>query len=119
MAPGGNGAASARQGAGMIAAEPVDWKELYLGVVQNRPFLGYTGERKPPAFEARFRSRRWPVREAVSLPRSSVLQLNGSQAQQRQPVRMALAGHQFPRAFAGALGNPAAHEAAMVQEELQ
>jgi hypothetical protein len=38
------------------------------GVVQNSPFLGYTGERKPPAFEARFRLRSWPVREAVSLP---------------------------------------------------
>jgi hypothetical protein len=88
------------------------------GVVQNSPFLGYTGERKPPAFEARFRLRSWPVREAVSLPRSSALRLNGSEAQQRQPMRMALAGHQFSWAFAGALGNPAAHEAAMVQEEL-
>jgi hypothetical protein len=89
-----------------------------FGVVQNSPFLGYTGERKPPAFEARFRLRSWPVREAVSLPRSSALRLNGSEAQQRQPMRMALAGHQFSWAFAGALGNPAAHEAAMVQEEL-
>jgi hypothetical protein len=33
-------------------------------------------------------------------------------------MRMALAGHQFPWAFAGALGNPAACESAMVQEEL-
>jgi hypothetical protein len=32
-------------------------------------------------------------------------------------MRMALAGHQFPWAFAGTLGNPA-YEAAMVQEEL-
>jgi hypothetical protein len=31
---------------------------------------------------------------------------------------MALAGHLFPWTFAGELGNPAAHEAAMVQEEL-
>jgi hypothetical protein len=50
------------------------------GVVQNRPFLGYTGGRKPPAFSARLRS--WPVREAISLPRSSALRLNGSEAQQ-------------------------------------
>src|ERR1700727_2918515 len=64
------------------------------GVVQNSPFLGYTGERKPPAFEAKFRLRSWPVREAVSLPRSSALRLNGSEAHQRQPMRMALAGHQ-------------------------
>jgi hypothetical protein len=34
-------------------------------------------------------------------------------------MRMALTGHQFPRAFAGALANPAADEAAMVQEEPQ
>ena len=87
-------------------------------VVQNPPFLGYTGARKSPAFEARFRLRSWPVREAVSLPRSSALRLNGSETQQRQPMRMALAGHQFPWAFAGALGNQTAHEAAMVQEEL-
>jgi hypothetical protein len=91
---------------------------LLFGVVQNSPFLGYTGERKLPAFEARFWLRSWPVREAVSLPRSSALALNGSEAQQRQPMRMALAGHQFSWAFAGALGNPAAHEVAMVQEEL-
>jgi hypothetical protein len=25
-----------------------------IGVVQNSPFLGYTGEREPPSFEARF-----------------------------------------------------------------
>jgi hypothetical protein len=89
------------------------------GVVQNPPFLGYTGERKRPGFEAGFRLRSWPVREAVSLPRSSALRLNGSEAQQGQPMRMALAGHQFPWTLAGALGDPAAHEAAMVQEELQ
>jgi hypothetical protein len=34
-------------------------------------------------------------------------------------MRMALAGHQFPRAFAIALGTAAAHEATMVQEELK
>jgi len=32
---------------------------------------------------------------------------------------MALAGHQLPRAFAGALGTAAAHETPMVHEELQ
>jgi hypothetical protein len=43
------------------------------------------------------------------------LRLNGSEAQLRQPtMRMALAGHLFPWTFAGELGNPAAHEAAMV-----
>jgi hypothetical protein len=45
--------------------------------------------------------------------------LKWAEAEQRQPVRMALAGHQLPRAFAGALGTSAAHETPMVQEELQ
>ncbi len=45
--------------------------------------------------------------------------LKRSQAQQGEPVRMALAGHQLPRALALALGVPAAQEAAVVQEEPQ
>src|SRR3954469_280111 len=60
-----------------------------------------------------------PVREAASLPRSSPLGLKRSQAQQGEPVRMALVGHQLPRALALALGVPAAQEAAVVQEEPQ
>src|SRR3982751_5543977 len=59
------------------------------------------------------------VREAASLPRSSPLGLKRSQAQQGEPVWMALTGHQLPRALALALGVPAAHEAAVVQEEPQ
>ncbi len=35
----------------------------------------------------------------------------------QRAVRMALAGHQLPRAHALALGVPAAQEAAVVQEE--
>jgi hypothetical protein len=53
--------------------------------------------------------------EAVSLPGSSVLVLKRSKAQQGEPVRMAFAGHQFPRAFADVLGKLAAHEAPMVK----
>jgi len=34
-------------------------------------------------------------------------------------MRMTLAGHQFPWAFAVAFGTPAAHEVAVVQEEPQ
>jgi len=45
--------------------------------------------------------------------------LKRSQAQQGQPVWMAVAGHQLPRALALALGVPAAQEAAVVQEEPQ
>jgi len=60
-----------------------------------------------------------PVREAVSLPSSRLLGLKWPEAQQRKPVRMALAGHQLAWAFAVALGTSAAHETPMVQEELQ
>ena len=59
------------------------------------------------------------MREAAGLPRSSPLGLKRSQAEQGQPVRMALAGHQLPWALALALGAPAAQEAAVVQEEPQ
>jgi hypothetical protein len=85
-------------------------------VVQNRPVLGYTVERwrlLGPGSDAKL-----VLCGRRSVPRSSALRLNGSEAQQRQPVRMALAGHQSPRAFAAAFGYPAAHEAAMVPEEL-
>ena len=90
-----------------------------LGVVRNAPFLGYTGERKPPAFEAGFRLRRWSVQEAVSLPGSGSLRLKRSEAWQGEPMRMGLAGHHFAPAFALTLRTTAAHEAVMVQVELQ
>src|SRR3954452_21648957 len=50
---------------------------------------------------------------------SSVAGLKWPEAQQRQPMWMALAGHQFPRAFAVPFGTSAAHEGPMVQEEPQ
>jgi hypothetical protein len=90
-----------------------------FGVVQNQPFVGYRGARKPRAARAGFRFERLPVREAASLPASNSPGLQWPEAQQRKPMRMALAGHQFPRAFAVAVGKPAAHEASMVQEELK
>src|SRR3954447_18484387 len=68
---------------------------------------------------AGFRFGGCPVQEAVSLPGSRLLGLKWPEAQQRKPVRMALTGHQFPRAFAGALGTAAAHKTPMAQEELQ
>jgi len=75
------------------------------------------GNRRP--VRVGFRLEGCPLREAASLPRSSSPGLKRSQAQQGEPVRMALAGHQFPWAFAVAFGTPAAHEAAVVQEEPQ
>ena len=75
------------------------------------------GSRRPA--EAGLRWEGCLVREAVSLPRSSLLGLKQSQAKQGQPVRMALARHQLSRALALALGMPAAQEAAVVQEEAQ
>ena len=91
---------------------------LSRGVVQNRRFWVTRTRRNRPG-EAGFRLAGCLVREAASLPGSGLLGLKRSEAQQRQPVRMALAGHQFARAFAVTLGAPAAHEAPMVQEELQ
>ena len=61
-----------------------------------------------------FRWEECPVREAASLPRSSLLGLKRSQAEQGQPVRMTLAGHQLTRALASALGMAAAHETPVV-----
>jgi len=57
------------------------------------------------------------VWEAARLPGSSSLGLKRSQAQQGEPVRMALAGHQLSRALALARGMAAAYEAVVVQEE--
>ena len=56
------------------------------------------------------------VREAASLPGSGSQGLERSQAEEGEPVRMALAGHQFPRAFALALITAAARETPMVQD---
>jgi hypothetical protein len=60
------------------------------------------------------------VGKAASLPGSgSLLLLRRPETEQGEPVRMALAGHQFRRAFDVALRPPAAHETTMVQEEPQ
>ena len=111
----------ARSGATLPALQP----EVTAGRMglkawfRIRPFWVTQGVRKRPAFEGRISAGRYPVREAASLPRSSPLGLKRSQAEQGQPVQMALAGHQLPRALALALGASAAQEAAMVQEEPQ
>jgi hypothetical protein len=72
---------------------------------------------------AGFGSKGCPVREAANPPRVSLESglpgLKWPEAQQRQPMRMSLAGHQFARALAAAFGPSAAHEAPMVQEEPQ
>ena len=75
------------------------------------------GKRRP--VRAGFRLEGCLVREAASLSGSSSPGLKRSQAQQGQPVCMALAGHQLARALAPAFGMSAAQEAAMVQEEPQ
>jgi hypothetical protein len=60
------------------------------------------------------------MREAAAgLPRSNPLVLKWSETEQGKPMRMAFAGHQFPRALADALGKPAAHETPMIEEEAQ
>jgi hypothetical protein len=91
------------------------------GVVQNRLFLG---DKLACGSSRALQAGPWSAGllcrgEAASLPGSGVLVLKRSEAEQGEPVRMAFAGHQFPRALADALGKPAAHEAPMVQEEPQ
>ncbi len=61
----------------------------------------------------------YPVQKAASVSGSGSLRLQRSQAEQVEPMRMALAGHRFPRAFAVALRTSAAQEPPMVQEEPQ
>ena len=89
-------------------------------VVQKRPFLGYRcrAENRRPG-RAGFQFEGGSVGRRSASPGSSAAGLKWPEAQQRQPMRMALAGHQFPRAFAVPFGTSAAHEAPMVQEEPQ
>ena len=90
------------------------WTVLNSVWFRIRPFWVTQGVRKRPAFEGRISAGGYPVREAASLPWSSPLGLKRSQAEQGQPVRMTLAGHQLAWAFAMALGTPTAQEAPVV-----
>jgi hypothetical protein len=58
-------------------------------------------------------------RRLLTSPSSGAPRLEWSEAQQRKPVRMVFAGHDFAGAFAAALGTAAAREAPVVQEEPQ
>ena len=92
---------------------------MWDGVVQNPLILGYTSAQKSSACEGRT-SGGWVSCSGDSQPpRVSLVVAEEAQAQEGEPMRMTLAGHQFPGALADALGMPAAHEAPMVQEELQ
>jgi hypothetical protein len=75
----------------MLSSQPAGL-HLHIGLTAwfRIRHLGYTGERKLPAFEARFRLRSWPVREAVSLPRSpSPLHAQpGCRAHRQKPTRI-------------------------------
>jgi hypothetical protein len=76
------------------------------GVVHSRPFLGNrrsrgSGRRLRVGLDQRGCFVRW---RPISLPGSGVLVLQRSETQQGEPVWMAFAGHQFPRALADALG---------------
>src|SRR4051794_29198564 len=93
---------------GYRRSKPPVRPKLNGGVVQNRPVLGHTGARRAPACAGRMPTFDVPVREAPASPASSPPGLKRSQAEQGEPVRMALAGHQLPRALALALGVPAA-----------
>src|SRR3954452_12298330 len=70
-----------------------------LGVVQNLPILGHTGARRAPAYEGRMSTFDVPgVGGGQPPPALSPPGLKRSQAEQGEPVRMVLAGHQLPRA---------------------
>ena len=89
-------------------------------MVQNRPVLGHTDARRAPACVGRMSTSDVPCAGGGQPPTvSSLLGLKRSQAQQGEPVWMALAGYQLSWALALALGVPAAQEAAVVQEEPQ
>src|SRR5208282_2011080 len=78
----------------------------------------HVGERKLPALGARIPSSVWRsyrTEEAANLSWSSPKGLKFSEAEQREPMWMALAGHYFARALAVALGTSAAHEAPVVE----
>ncbi|HXR02867.1 MAG TPA: phosphoribosyltransferase, partial [Pseudomonas sp.] len=58
-----------RYGAQILSHDaPAEIDRTLEGVVRNRPFLGYTGDRKPSAFEARFRLRSWLVGRRSASP---------------------------------------------------
>src|SRR3954463_5511020 len=98
----------------VVNADATIWP-VSAGVVQNLPFSGYTGVRKAPACEGRIATGRVSCVGGCAPPRgSSLLGLKRSQAQQGEPVWMALAGHQLPRTLALTFGVPAAHESAVV-----
>jgi hypothetical protein len=90
-------------------------------VVHFRPFLGNcrsrgSGRPSRVGLDQRGYFVRW---RPISLPGSGVLVLQRSEAQQGEPVWMAFAGHQVPRALADALGKLAAHVAPMVDNWLR
>ena len=70
------------------------------GVVRNRLVLGNTGVRKPPAAGASFWFDRFISRQRRSAsPGLCLARLERSHAQQRKPMRMVFAGHQFAGIF--------------------
>ena len=88
-------------------------------MVQNMPIQGNTRAPGRRPVKAGFQLADCLVREAASLAGSVSQGLSKSQAEEREPVRMSLAGHDFPWAFALTLRALAAHVAPMVQKELQ
>ena len=90
-----------------------------LGVVQKDQFLGNTGERITATRTMEFQCSGSDSKRRCASGCSGSLWLNRAQAEERESVRMLLASHQLGRTFIDSLRDPAAQEAAMVQEELQ
>jgi hypothetical protein len=101
---------------GVTVAKEIELSEAWFRI--RRFWVTHArGNRRPT--RAGFQFEGCLVREAAILAGSGPVGLKRSQTKQGEPVRMALSRHQFARAFAVTLGTPTAHEAPMVQEELQ
>src|SRR3984957_4993559 len=109
--------------AGVLDAKLADIAQAHVRRGSNQRSFGLQSRTEIAGPWVGFGSEGRPVREAANPPQVSLESglpgLNWPEAQQRQPMRMALAGHQFARALAVAFGTSAAHEAPMVQEEPQ
>jgi hypothetical protein len=88
-------------------------------VVQKRPILGNTDERIRAAREGGGDVSRANQVKRIERLGSALTELQFAEAEQREPVRVRLTGHQLAWALALTFDAAAAREAAMVQEEAQ
>jgi hypothetical protein len=92
-----------------------------IGVVQKRPVSGNREQQVScrPVGGGSAQRRGKPGGARNTAPAFNSGELKPREPQEFEPVRMALSGHQFLRAFADPLGTLAAKEGAVIEEELQ